>query len=130
MKQSKKQKLNRKTIRKNLWEIVKTIIRRRDANICQRCGKYVVGRDSHTSHVISKARSLRLYYDIVNLKVLCMFCHNWWHKNPTESGRWFKEKFPARDKYLQKRNIEIQGMGSVKTYELKEWLEELEESLE
>ena len=30
-------------------------------------------------------------------------CHlYWWHKSPTESGKWFAEKFPHLDEYLEK----------------------------
>jgi len=118
-------KRTRKNIRKELWDICKTLIRQRDKNICQKCGKYVEGSNCHTSHVIPVSFSLRLAYDIVNLKILCSYHHlRWWHKNPLDATAWFKKKFPLRYKYLQKRKIEIQKMGSVKTYELEEWLKE------
>ena len=134
---SKKQKRRRKKksprwiIRDKLWEICKFQTRTRDNNICQKCGKVVEGTNCHTSHVIPVSYSLRLAYDLVNLKILCYHCHiNWWHKNPVEAGDWFKKKFPKRWKYLQKRKIEIQYMGSVKLYELEEWLENLRREIE
>lgn len=119
-------KKTRKQLRKSLWDVCKLLIRRRDENICQKCDKYVEGSNCHTSHVIPVSFSLRLAYDIVNLKILCYYCHRrWWHMNPLEATAWFRKKFPNRYKYLQKRKLEIQSMGSVKTYELEEWLKEL-----
>lgn len=34
--------------------------------------------------------------DIENIKALCFKCHEWWHLNPCESGKWFAGKFPDR----------------------------------
>lgn len=35
---------------------------------------------------------------------MCYHCHiNWWHKNPIESGEWFKSTFPDRWEYLQEQ---------------------------
>jgi len=121
-------KRTRKNIRKDLWDICKVLIRQRDKNICQMCGKYVEGSNCHTSHVIPVSFSLRLAYDLVNLKVLCYHCHlHIWHKNPLLSTAWFRRKFPSRYKYLQKRKKEIHKLGSVKTFELEEWLKELKD---
>ena len=50
--------------------------------------------------------------------------------NPLEATAWFKKTFPSRYKYLQKRKLEIQKLGSVKTYELEEWLKELADGQE
>ena len=92
------------------------------------CGKYVEGSNCHTSHVIPVSFSLRLAYDLVNLKVLCYHCHlQIWHKNPLFATAWFRRKFPSRYKYLQKRKKEIHKLGSVKTFELEEWLKELKD---
>ena len=46
----------------------------------------------------------------------------WWHKEPTEAGLWFKNKFPERWEYLEelKKNIKIYKMSD---------LEELYENL-
>jgi hypothetical protein len=44
----------------------------------------------------------------MNMKVLCYHCHlNWWHKNPLESGEWFKDKFPERAKFIEEHKKEI-----------------------
>lgn len=122
----KPKEVSRKILRKKLKECCSIIVKRRDGNICQKCGKYVEGSNCHSSHVIPVSFSLRLAYDTVNIKVLCFKCHIFWfHKNPLEAHDWFKAKFPGRYEYLMKRKKEIQSMGSVKTYELKEWLEDL-----
>ena len=86
-----------------LWELCKTYVRLRDHNICQRCGKMVVGRQAHTSHVVPKSHGNILRYDDQNLKVMCNYCHKWWHGNPIESSEWFETKFPRRHNYLMKR---------------------------
>ena len=38
---------------------------------------------------------------------MCSRCHIWWwHDEPTESGAWFKKKFPGRYDYLlQAKNV-------------------------
>lgn len=124
----KPKKVSRKTLRKKLWDLCKIIIRRRDEHICQKCGKYVEGTNCQTSHVIPISYSLRMAYDVVNLKILCYHCHfMWWHKNPLAAHEWFKNKFPFRYEYLMKKKEEIRSMGSVKTYELEGWLDDLKE---
>lgn len=53
------------------------------------------------AHVIGRANKA-LRYDIFNAMCLCVACHMWWHENPTESGIWFKEKYPERYEYLNR----------------------------
>ena len=122
-----KKETPRQILKAKLWEHCKRIIRARDENECQKCGKYISGSNAHTSHVIPKSYSLRMYYDILNLKLLCGNCHlRWWHKNPLDASEWFKEKFPKRWQYLMIRKIEVQSMGGVKLHDLEEWLAEFE----
>ena len=115
--------MKRKTIVRKLDKLVAEIVKQRDNYTCQHCGKKVSGSNCHVSHVIPRSRGNYLRWDINNLKVLCFHCHiNWWHKNPLESGEWFKKKFPKRWKYLQrsKNTIKI-----YKNYELEELYEKL-----
>jgi 5-methylcytosine-specific restriction endonuclease McrA len=56
------------------------------------------------SHVKSKGAYKHMAWDLENVKMLCYRCHIlWWHKEPTEAGEWFKEKFPERWEYLVSR---------------------------
>jgi len=98
-----------KTLRDKLEDLVRTYTRERDNNTCQKCGRHVEGSCSQPSHVIPKGRCLRLRYDPLNIKTLCLFHHRWWHDNPTESGEWFKKKFPKRWAYLEKHRYERAG---------------------
>ena len=76
-------------------------IKERDKHTCQHCETKVSGQNEHVSHVIPRSKGNALRWDKNNLKILCFHCHiNWWHKNPTESGEWFRRKFPKRYKYL------------------------------
>lgn len=107
-KKKRKPKSDRTKKAEELWEVIKTYIRMRDKNICQKSGDYVEGVNCHVSHVIPKSHGNALRYDEINLKVLSYHNHiNWWHKNPTESGEWFKKKFPERYKYLEENKNKI-----------------------
>jgi len=91
----------RRRIIKRLDNLVREVVRLRDDNTCQRCGKRVEGSDSQPSHVIPKGRCLYLRWDLLNVKLLCMACHRWWHLNPIAAAEWFKAKFPARYAYVK-----------------------------
>ncbi len=111
----------KKRLETELWELCKIYIRSRDKDTCQKCGKKVYGRGADTSHVLCKNRYKSLKYDENNLKVFCMWCHKWWHNVPTESGEWFKNKFPERWEYLQEKKKIIRKIGEV---ELQEHIDE------
>lgn len=96
-----------KTLRKRLIvqldKLSKDVVRKRDGNICQNCGKWVEGSGRHVSHVIPVSAGNKLRWDPQNMKILCYHCHiNWWHKNPMEAAAWFQNKYPERWGYLQK----------------------------
>ena len=101
-------KPKKKTIKNKLRKLVHEIVKHRDGNICQKCGQYCEGRNAHPSHVIPVSKSRLLQFDVTNIKVLCFRCHiMWWHKEPTDAGDWFKEKFPERWEYLDpKKELE------------------------
>ena len=96
-------------IKKQLDVLIKQIVKIRDKFTCQKCFKVVEGSNCHASHVIPVSAGNKLRWDEKNLKVLCYHHHiNWWHKNPTESGEWFKKSFPDRWKYLEANKGMIQ----------------------
>lgn len=58
-----------------VWKRLVEYVYERDKGCCQRCGKFVHGRDAHSHHIIPvvKAPHLRLSPD--NIKLLCSKCH-------------------------------------------------------
>jgi 5-methylcytosine-specific restriction endonuclease McrA len=93
-------KISEKGLTKKLDDIIREKVRERDGNCCVWCGKPVKGFDSQVSHVIPKSRSTFLRWDMMNVKLLCSFCHNEkWHRRAL--GRaWFDTKYPDRTAYL------------------------------
>jgi 5-methylcytosine-specific restriction endonuclease McrA len=113
-------------LKKECDELAKNVVKARDKNTCQRCGKVVSGSDCHGSHVIPVSAGNKLRWDEQNLKVLCYHCHlNWWHKNPLEATEWFKARFPDRFAYLQANR----GMKQFKLNDLIALKEELKNKL-
>ena len=93
-------KTYRQKATKRLDGLLREIVRIRDENRCQWCGKSVKGSNSQPSHVIPKARCLHLRWDLLNVKLLCMSCHQKWHLNPVAGAEWFKSAYPARYEYV------------------------------
>ena len=86
-----------------LDELCRKIIRLRDDNKCQICHKAIEGSNSQPCHVVAKgAGASWRRFDLTNIFLGCMYDHRWWHNNPTESGKWFAEKWPHREEYLEK----------------------------
>lgn len=69
---------------------------------CVVCGRQ--GR-MEASHIHSRRhRTIRWCKE--NCLPKCSTCHRWWHENPTESGKWFEEKYGSGmvDLLLEKKN--------------------------
>ena len=97
-----------KRLQKQLTELVREFVIKRDNSTCQKCGKTVSGSNCHMSHVKSKKIYPHLRFDPNNLMVLSFKEHLfWWHKEPLEAAAWFKKKFPGRYKYLEKHKNDI-----------------------
>lgn len=91
----------RKKLIKQLDDLSKEVVRKRDGNTCQKCGVWVEGSNRHCSHVIPVSAGSRLRWEPLNMKILCYHHHiNWWHKNPMRAREWFEEKFPERWAFL------------------------------
>ncbi len=126
MLKKRKTKTDRRKLLDKLEAVSKDIVRFRDGNFCQHCGKHVEGSDRHCSHVIPVSADYRLQFDPLNMKILCYGCHiQWWHLNPLEAEPWYKSTFPDRYSYLQERHLDNQGKGSLKIWELEELLAQL-----
>ena len=95
-------KSKRKRLTNRLDKVCREVIRLRDNNQCQKCDKKIQGSDSQPCHVVAKGNGASLRrWDLLNIFLGCTRCHIWWHSNPTESGKWFAKKFPARESYLE-----------------------------
>lgn len=102
MAKAKKIKSKRKRLTDRLDEVCLKVLRLRDDNRCQKCGKPIKGVNSHPCHVVAKGYGASLRrWDLLNIFLGCIYCHRWWHDNPTESGKWFAGRFPARESYLE-----------------------------
>lgn len=81
-------------LKAKLEPLVKEYVKRRDNYTCLKCGRVVSGSNCHASHIFSVGAYPNLKFDPDNMKVLCYHCHlNWWHKNPLESGEWFRHNY-------------------------------------
>ena len=81
--------------RKHCTELAKTVAKTRDKFTCLRCGASKAnGAQIQGSHIKGTGAYPNLSYYTINIKALCASCHRWWHSAPTESGIWFKKKFP------------------------------------
>jgi len=110
VKKSKVKKKSRMWFRKHAIELAKTKAKERDGYICQHCGKDSTQAQIHGSHVKSVGSYLFLACDLLNIKALCARCHKWWwHSEPTEAGKWFKNKFPERYEYLKQKIRDYKG---------------------
>jgi 5-methylcytosine-specific restriction endonuclease McrA len=110
-----------------VWKIVGLVVKARDNQTCQKCGKGASGSGLHTSHVLPKSTHGALRYNLSNLKTLCYHCHiNWWHKNPVESGDWFKKNYPVRWEKISK----LPRCGGYKMEDLQEIYETMQTEYE
>lgn len=93
-------------IEKQLDDLARELCFARDGHKCIRCGGTVGIQWAHV-----KTRGVAaLRWDLINNMTLCAGCHLWWHLHPSESGPWFKEKFPARWLHIQ---IALRNKASV-----------------
>jgi 5-methylcytosine-specific restriction endonuclease McrA len=89
------------TVKKRLWKLCRLIIISRDNYTCQWCHRVLLPAQCQVSHVIPRAQGNALYFDPLNLKILCFSCHRRkWHANPFEAAQWFAQTFPDRAAYL------------------------------
>lgn len=79
------------------------------------------------SHVLSIGAYPNLRFDIINVLPLCSRDHIWWwHDVPTESGEWFRKKFPQRWVYLEKAKLIPRRFRLEDLEQLREWIKNKE----
>lgn len=57
------------------WKRISDYVYERDKGLCQRCGKFVYGRNAHRHHIVPVADNPKLKLDPDNIKLLCAKCH-------------------------------------------------------
>lgn len=112
-------------------KIASQLAKIRDNYTCLKCGRSAeAGWKIDGSHIKPKGTYKSMSADVDNIKALCSTCHRWWHSNPTESGLWFKKKYPKWHEKLRLRSMKIKHMGklewSEKLIKLKEELNKLD----
>ena len=76
----KKAKNNYKHKNKSLynsavWKRLTSYIYEREKGLCQRCGKFVFGKQAHNHHIIPVAVDPTLELEPDNIRLLCPECH-------------------------------------------------------
>ncbi|MCJ7840519.1 HNH endonuclease [Lederbergia sp. NSJ-179] len=74
-KRSKFNHKNKSFYNSSAWKQVSDYVYERDGGCCQRCGKFVFGRQAHRHHIISVVKAPHLKLDPDNIKLLCEICH-------------------------------------------------------
>ena len=80
-----------RTAIKDLDLLCREIVFLRDKGLCRRCKR--PARD--WSHVYTRAK-YGVRWDLENSFAACRACHHWWHENPIDGARWWKEQIGPR----------------------------------
>lgn len=57
------------------WKDTRSFVYQREKGCCQRCGRFVFGRQAHVHHVIAVKEDITLRLEPNNLMLLCPKCH-------------------------------------------------------
>lgn len=96
-------KSERKRLTDRLDELCREIVRIVYSDTCQVCDKKCYGSNSHPCHIVPKGSGASWRrFDLMNIFLGCMHCHQRWHHSPIEAMKFLSEKFPAREGYLEK----------------------------
>lgn len=66
---------NKSFYRTQAWRDVSDYVYEREGGCCQRCGRFVFGRQAHRHHVIPIKKNDMLKLDPNNIRLLCPICH-------------------------------------------------------
>ena len=88
-----------KTIIASCKKLYVEIIWLRDEGVCQWChGEKGPAEQVH--HIIPRSRSAVLFYDLINLILLCKGCHHKYGTDAAAGIHWFSTVFRVRWEYL------------------------------
>jgi hypothetical protein len=108
-----------KQIKKNCEKLYKQFVGIRDEHTCQWCGKDLRNEAEHVHHIIPRSRSAYLFYDLLNLILLCRGCHHHYHTDTEAGVRWFETEFKVRWEYLHAPTLNEKHLYQPRRYIVK-----------
>lgn len=66
---------NKPFYRSQAWKDMRDFVYQREGGCCQRCGRFVFGRQAHIHHIVPIKDNGALKLDPNNLMLLCSKCH-------------------------------------------------------
>lgn len=66
---------NKPFYRTDEWKSLAAFVYEREHGCCQRCGRFVFGRQAHRHHVVPIKKNPLLKLDPNNIRLLCPQCH-------------------------------------------------------
>ncbi|USK91505.1 HNH endonuclease [Rossellomorea marisflavi] len=96
-KRKKKEKVvyskNKSFYRTQAWQDLRSFVYERDKGCCQRCGKFVFGKQAHAHHIVPVRIKPSLMLDADNIMMLCNKCH------PIVEEETMEKYFPRKKKF-------------------------------
>ena len=77
---------NKKFYNTDAWKSMRTFIYQRDRGRCQRCNKFVFGKQAQVHHIVPIKKNSLLKLEPNNLKLLCPICHKVEENNNNQDG--------------------------------------------
>jgi 5-methylcytosine-specific restriction enzyme A len=84
---------NKSFYRTQGWRDLRSFVYERDKGCCQRCGKFVFGKQAHAHHVVPVQIKPSLKLDADNIMLLCNKCH------PIVEEETMEKYFPQKKKF-------------------------------
>ena len=93
--------------RSERWTVAVKAVWKRDAGVCQRCGKKWehIGKKFHIHHKCSFAIGLETRCDPDNLVLLCQYCHNWVHSSKNTERLFINDSYSTNKLGCQENPI-------------------------
>ncbi|MGD6964521.1 HNH endonuclease [Fictibacillus phosphorivorans] len=76
------------------WKDIRSFVYQRESGCCQKCKRFVFGRQAHVHHVIPVKEDPTLRLEPNNLMLLCPKCHT--EEENKEKGKVFPSYFEKR----------------------------------
>jgi 5-methylcytosine-specific restriction enzyme A len=83
---------NKQFYNSKAWKNIRSLVYQRERGCCQKCGRFIFGRQAHVHHEIPIKDDPTLKLDENNLKLLCPKCHTE-EENKDDKGKIFPSYF-------------------------------------
>jgi 5-methylcytosine-specific restriction enzyme A len=84
---------NKSFYRTQAWQDLRSFVYERDKGCCQRCDKFVFGKQAHAHHIVPVQIKPSLKLDSDNIMLLCNKCH------PIVEEETMEKYFPQKKKF-------------------------------